>query len=119
MDRTGKVIILTGLAAFVLSALTMAALYVHAMFVWAGWPGFGVGLISAPAGSILPFLDWYVEGSPSTLYFSIWGVGVAGMVVSMFWKWWAERLPNRHPRSASATVPALPSPPASTNTSVL
>ncbi len=81
---------LVGFAGFIISALTMVVLYVTTVTSALGFWGLLVGVISSPAAAFFPFLDWLVEGRPSTLYVAIWSAGVAGMVVSMWWKWWSE-----------------------------
>lgn len=74
-----------GLVAFFASALAMVVFWVVALSGWLGWIGTVVGVLTAPAAVVFPFVHWFVEGAPTALHFWIWGSGVAGLIVAMTW----------------------------------
>jgi hypothetical protein len=81
----GNTLAMMGFAAFIASALVLIYLWVANMASWLGWVGLPLGIVTAPAAVVLPFVYWLVERGFPELYFGIWGAGIAGVVVSMGW----------------------------------
>lgn len=70
---------------FVLSALAMVVLWIHALWKWLDWPGLVLGVVSAPLAVVLPFIRWLVDGVFPVTTFALWAVGVAGLALSLGW----------------------------------
>ena len=84
--RLGDAVGIGAFGVFVLTALWMLYLWITTIAAWMGWPGVILGVVTAPCAVLFPVVYWYVEGVFPVTEFAVWGVGVAGITVSMTWK---------------------------------
>jgi len=54
------------------------------LFSWWGVLGVIAGVIFFPGVIAFPFLYWLMESAFPIIYFIIWGVGIAGFIISSF-----------------------------------
>ena len=64
------------------AGLFMFIFWFGAMTNWLGCFGSVLALICCPGLVIFPIIFWIVEGVFPVVYFTIWGLGIAGMIIA-------------------------------------
>jgi hypothetical protein len=70
-----------GMIMFYGSGLFMFIFWFHAMTKWLGFLGSLLAVFIAPGLIIFPIIYWIVEKVFPVTYFTIWGLGIVGMII--------------------------------------
>jgi hypothetical protein len=66
-------------------------LWVSLMAESMGWMGGVLGVFTAPLATAYPLLHWVVRGELPMVILVVWGAGVVGTSISMWWAAYGRR----------------------------
>lgn len=77
-----KIFRVLGAIMWIGAGIFMFLFWFGAMTKWLGFFGSVLAILIAPGLVVFPVIFWIVEGVFPVVYFSIWGLGIAGMIIA-------------------------------------
>lgn len=64
------------------SGIVTLIFMLSSMYEWLGGLGIFVGLLVSPGVVVFPIVYWFIENVFPTLYFTVWAVGIVGLIIT-------------------------------------
>ena len=79
MKTIGKII---GYLLWIGAGILMFIFWLTALSKWLGFWGVVIAFVCSPGLVVFPIIFWIVEKVFPTFYFIVWGIGVAGLIIT-------------------------------------